>query len=102
VLGPTLVPIDDVCRREAARTAILYAFDLIESDGEDLRNRPLLDRNAVLARLLRGIQLASCSMNTSPTMALLCSRTLAGLAPKGIVSRRSTAPPIDQDRARSG
>jgi ATP-dependent DNA ligase len=26
-------------RREAARTAILYAFDLIEHDGEDLRAR---------------------------------------------------------------
>jgi ATP-dependent DNA ligase len=37
-------------RREAARTAILYAFDLIEHDGEDLRNLPFLDRKAALAR----------------------------------------------------
>jgi hypothetical protein len=29
-------------RREAARSAILYAFDLIEYDGEDLRNLPFL------------------------------------------------------------
>jgi hypothetical protein len=28
---------------QAARTAILYAFDLIEYDGEDLRNLPFLD-----------------------------------------------------------
>jgi ATP dependent DNA ligase domain len=40
-------------RREAARTAILYAFDLIEHDGEDLRNLPFLDRKAALASLLR-------------------------------------------------
>jgi len=42
------------CRRETARTAILYAFDLIEHDGEDLRDRPFLDRKAALVRLLRG------------------------------------------------
>jgi bifunctional non-homologous end joining protein LigD len=42
-----------LCRRQAARTAIPYAFDLIERDGEDLRNLPLLDRKVALARLLR-------------------------------------------------
>ena len=40
-------------RRETARTAILYASDLIEYDGEDLRKLPFLDRKAALARLLR-------------------------------------------------
>jgi bifunctional non-homologous end joining protein LigD len=44
---------EELSRREAARTAILYAFDLIEHDGEDLRDRPFLDRKAALARLLR-------------------------------------------------
>jgi len=39
---------EELRRREAARTAILYAFDLIEHDGEDLRNRPFLDRKAAL------------------------------------------------------
>jgi bifunctional non-homologous end joining protein LigD len=29
---------EELSRREAARTAVLYAFDLIEYDGEDLRN----------------------------------------------------------------
>jgi bifunctional non-homologous end joining protein LigD len=38
--------------RGAAQTAILYAFDLIEHDGEDLQDRPFLDRKAELARLL--------------------------------------------------
>jgi ATP-dependent DNA ligase len=31
---------EELPRREAALTAILYAFDLIEHDGEDLRNDP--------------------------------------------------------------
>jgi hypothetical protein len=49
----TLSRFDELSRREAARTAILYAFDLIEHDGEDLRNLPFLDRKDALARLLR-------------------------------------------------
>src|SRR5215813_9960619 len=44
---------DELRRREAAHMAILYAFDLIEHDGEDLRGRPFLDRKAALGRLLR-------------------------------------------------
>jgi hypothetical protein len=44
---------EELSHREAAQTAILYAFDLIEQDGEDMRNRPFLDRKAALARLLR-------------------------------------------------
>src|SRR5215510_7705935 len=55
VLGPDgLSRFEELRRREAARTAILYAFDLIEHDGEDLRNLPFLERKAALARLLRG------------------------------------------------
>jgi hypothetical protein len=54
VLGPDgLSRFEELSHRETARTAILYAFDLIEHDGEDLRNLPFLDRKAALARLLR-------------------------------------------------
>jgi bifunctional non-homologous end joining protein LigD len=45
---------DDFLRREAAHSATLYAFDLIEHAGQDLRDLPFLDRKAALARLLRG------------------------------------------------
>src|SRR5215469_3394927 len=56
VLGPDgLSRFEELHRREAARRAVLYAFDLIEHDGEDLRDRPFLDRKAALARLLRDI-----------------------------------------------
>jgi bifunctional non-homologous end joining protein LigD len=44
---------EELSRREAARTAILYAFDLIEHDGKDFRDHPFLERKAALARLLR-------------------------------------------------
>ena len=33
---------------------MLYAFDLIEHEGQDMREHPFLDRKATLARLLRG------------------------------------------------
>ena len=57
VLGPDgLSRFEELSRREAARTAILYAFDLIEHDGEDLRHLPFLDRKAALARLLRNTE----------------------------------------------
>jgi bifunctional non-homologous end joining protein LigD len=47
---------EELRRRKAAQTAILYAFDLIERDGEDLRKRPFLYRKAALARLLRNTE----------------------------------------------
>jgi ATP-dependent DNA ligase len=61
VLGPDgLSRFEELSRRDAARTAILYAFDLIEHDGEDLRDRPFLDRKAALARLAGVTLRASC------------------------------------------
>jgi len=53
LLGPDgLSRFEELSRREVADTAILYAFDLIEHDGEDMRNLPFLDRKAALAQLL--------------------------------------------------
>jgi bifunctional non-homologous end joining protein LigD len=39
--------------RRGSRAAFLFAFDLLELDGEDLRLRPWDERRAALARLLR-------------------------------------------------
>jgi ATP-dependent DNA ligase len=61
VLGPDGLSRELSCR-EAARTAILCAFDLIEQDGEDLRNLRVPDRKAG-APAARPRQ-ASCSTNT--------------------------------------
>jgi ATP-dependent DNA ligase len=57
VLGPDgLSLFDELSRSVAAHKAILYAFDLIEHDGEDVRDRRFLDRKAALARLLRNTE----------------------------------------------
>jgi bifunctional non-homologous end joining protein LigD len=89
VLGPDgLSLFDELRRREAAYTAILYAFDLIEHDGEDLRNLSFLDRKAALARLLRhtktGILLNEHVAKDGPTVFALACR----LGAEGIVSKK--------------
>jgi bifunctional non-homologous end joining protein LigD len=89
VLGPDgLLRFEELSRREAARTAILYAFDLIENDGEDLRYLPFLDRKAALARLLGGIK-AGVLLNehvgeNGPAVFAYACR----LGAEGIVSKR--------------
>jgi bifunctional non-homologous end joining protein LigD len=89
VLGPDgLSRFEELSRREAARTAIFYAFDLIEHDGEDLRKRPFLDRKSALARLLRDteavILLNEHIAEDGPTVfAHACQ-----LGAEGIVSKR--------------
>jgi hypothetical protein len=47
---------DELRRAAGVRVAFLYAFDLLEHDGEDLRERPLLPRRRALAALLRRSQ----------------------------------------------
>jgi bifunctional non-homologous end joining protein LigD len=57
VVGPDgLSRFEELSRWEAARIAILYAFDLVEHDGADMRYRPFLDRKTALARLLRNTE----------------------------------------------
>src|SRR5499433_3498271 len=41
-------------RKPTGKHVFLYAFDLLELDGEDLRREPLETRKATLASLLRG------------------------------------------------
>ena len=89
VLGPDgLSRFDELRRRSAAHAAILYAFDLIEHDGEDLRDRPFLDRKTALARLLRdtdaGIVLNEHIAGDGPTVFAHACR----LGAEGIVSKR--------------
>ena len=44
---------DDLWKRAADETVRLCSFDLLEMDGEDLREKPLLDRKRRLSQLLR-------------------------------------------------
>jgi bifunctional non-homologous end joining protein LigD len=89
VLGPDgLSRFDELRRREAAHSAILYAFDLIEHDGRDLRDLPFLDRKAALARLLHdtkaGILLNEHVAEDGATVFAHACR----LGAEGIVSKR--------------
>src|SRR5258706_15332802 len=82
---------------ERMHKAILYAFDLIEHDGEDLRDRPFLDRKAALARLLRGTEAVSRSTNTLPRTVPPYSST-----PVSTPSQRNQSCPQIQPCATSG
>jgi bifunctional non-homologous end joining protein LigD len=53
VSGPDGVAVFDALhRRRRATDAMLYAFDLLELNGKDLRPLPLVDRKTKLERLL--------------------------------------------------
>jgi bifunctional non-homologous end joining protein LigD len=89
VLGPDgLSRFEELRSRRAAHAAILYAFDLIEHDGEDLRNLPYLGRKAALARLLRnteaGIRFNEHIAEDGPVVFAHACR----LGAEGIVSKR--------------
>ena len=73
--------------------AVLYAFDLLEHDGDDLRDLPLIERKRRLARLLgrakrRAIQFVEHLTGDGPTIFDHVCRM--GL--EGIVSKRTDAP----------
>ncbi len=72
--------------------AILLAFDLLEIDGEDLRDQPLLERKRRLRQLLSrrddGLQTSS----VLKAMASRYSSTRAALAWRAIVCKRADSP----------
>jgi ATP-dependent DNA ligase len=72
--------------------AFLYAFDLIEVDGEDLRHQPFTDRKARLAKLL-GRQPGGIAINEhveADGATVFAAARRMGL--EGIVSKRLDAP----------
>jgi ATP-dependent DNA ligase len=70
VCGPDGVAVfDDLHRRGTVREAMLYAFDLLEIDGEDLRDLPLGDRKKRLIRLVGRRRSALCCQGTRPMRA---------------------------------
>ena len=73
--------------------AVLYAFDLIEHDGDDLRDLPLIERKRRLAKLIgrakrRAIRFVEHLAGDGPTVFDHVCRM--GL--EGIVSKRTDAP----------
>ena len=79
--------------RRRGREAVLYAFDLIEHDGDDLRDLPLIERKRRLEKLIgrskrRAIQFIEHLTGDGPTVFDHVCRM--GL--EGIVSKRVDAP----------
>jgi bifunctional non-homologous end joining protein LigD len=75
-------------RKPSGKHVFLYAFDLLELDGQDLRREPLETRKATLAGLLRG-SLPGLRLNehlTHPGDAVFRHACKMGL--EGIVSKR--------------
>jgi bifunctional non-homologous end joining protein LigD len=89
VMGPDgLSRFEELSGREAARTAILYAFDLIEYDGEDLRDRPFLERKAALACLLHDTEAGILLNEHIAEDGLTVFAHACRLGAEGIVSKR--------------
>ena len=72
------------------REVILYAFDLLELNGKDLRSLPLEQRKTKLAKLLRPISGGSSIANISRRTGPPCSVTPASSAARA--SYRSDVP----------
>jgi bifunctional non-homologous end joining protein LigD len=87
VCGPDGVAIfDAVHRHGTVSDAMLYAFDLLELDGVDLRGLPLVDRKKRLARLLGrrriGIVLSEHTDDDGATLfQQACRMGLEGIVP---------------------
>ena len=88
VIGPDgLTDFEALRRRGAGDIAVLYAFDLIELDGSDLRGMPIETRKATLASLLRkagAVRLSEHIAADGPQVFAHACR----LGAEGIVSKR--------------
>jgi bifunctional non-homologous end joining protein LigD len=93
VCGPDGVAIFDALHRRGTVTeATLYAFDLLELDGEDLRHIPLVDRKRRLSRLLGGRRLGIVLSDHADDDGAAIFRQACVMGLEGIVSKRLGAP----------
>jgi bifunctional non-homologous end joining protein LigD len=83
---------DAVHRRGTVTEAMLYAFDLLKLDGEDLRGLPLSDRKKRLARLLGGRRLGIVLSDHTDDDGATIFRQACVMGLEGIVSKRLSAP----------
>jgi bifunctional non-homologous end joining protein LigD len=83
---------DALHRRGTVSEAMLYAFDLLELDGQDLRALPLVDRKKRLARLLSGRRLGIVLSDHTDEDGALIFVHACRMGLEGIVSKRLSAP----------
>jgi ATP-dependent DNA ligase len=84
--------------RGTVSEAMLYAFDLLELDGEDLQARPLGGRKKRLARLLDGRRLGIVLSDHTDEDGATIFRQACVMGLEGIVSKRLTGRPIGRGR----
>ena len=78
-------------RKPSGRHVFLFAFDLLELDGEDLRRASFETRKATLASLLRGC-LPGLRINDLPYPGDVVFRHACNMGLEGIVSKRLGSP----------
>jgi bifunctional non-homologous end joining protein LigD len=83
---------DALHRPGTVSEAMLYAFDLLELDGEDLRALPLGDRKKRLARLLARRRVGIVLSPHTDDDGALVFRQACRMGLEGIVSKRLSAP----------
>ena len=91
--NPDFAALKAALEREDTGDLLFYAFDLIARGGEDLRERPLLERKAALRKLLaakRPERVVYVEHFDRPGGAVLGSACRIGL--EGIVSKRADSP----------
>jgi len=92
VIGPDgLTDFEALRRRGAGDMAVLYAFDLMELDGNDMRSLPIETRRATLASLLRNhgaVRFSEHILANGPEVFAHACR----LGVEGIVSKRLGSP----------
>ena len=92
MIGPDgLTDFEALRRRGAGDIAVLYAFDLMELDGNDLRGLPIETRRATLASLLRNpgaVRFSDHILANGPDVFAHACR----LGAEGIVSKRLGSP----------
>jgi bifunctional non-homologous end joining protein LigD len=79
-------------RRHKPTDAMLYAFDLLELNGKDLRPLPLSERKAKLARLLASAPVAIVFNEHTDEDGATVFRHACKLGLEGIVSKRLSTP----------
>jgi bifunctional non-homologous end joining protein LigD len=83
---------DALHRSRRATNAMLYAFDLLELNGKDLRPLPLVDRKAKLEKLLAGAAAGIVFNEHTDQDGATVFEHACRFGFEGIVSKRLTAP----------
>jgi bifunctional non-homologous end joining protein LigD len=93
VCGPDGIAIfDSLHRRGTVSEAMLYAFDLLEIDGEDLRPLPLSDRKRRLAKLVGNRRLGIVLSTHTDEDGATIFQQACKMGLEGVVSKRLSAP----------